>query len=120
MIMKQKYFILYTLIFLFTAAGLAGQKNAEYYYSDQDLYEGIELFEKQKYGAARNKLEQLIEQTEGSETQLRAEAMYYYAMSAILLYNRDAEYQAYRFIAEHPESPHVTEVCSLLGNYFHY
>jgi tetratricopeptide (TPR) repeat protein len=41
-------------------------------------------------------------------------------MCAIHLYNLDAEYQVFRFIAENPESPHVNEVCFQLANYFHY
>ncbi len=99
---------------------VTAQKSAVYLYADKDLYEGIELFGKEKYGAARNALELVIENTEGTESQLRAEAMYYYAMCAINLYNIDAEYQVYRFIAENPESPHMNEVCFKLGNYYHY
>lgn len=119
-IMKQCNYIIFTVFFMVISTSMAGQKNAAYHYNDRDLYEGIELYEKEKYGAARNKFDQVIEATEGTETQLRAEAMYYHAMCALNLYNRDAEYQVYRFIAEHPESPHVNEVCFQLGNYFHY
>jgi len=119
-IMKQRNFIIFTVLLMAVATSMAGQKNAAYQYSDRDLYEGIELFEKEKYGAARLKFDKVVEATEGEETQLRAEAMYYLAMSAVNLYNRDAEYQVFRFIAEHPESPHVSNLCFQLGNYFHY
>ncbi|MEX2370311.1 MAG: tetratricopeptide repeat protein [Bacteroidales bacterium] len=118
--MKQRVFFLSIGFFLLAAITLSGQKNAAYTYTDTDLYEGIELYEKQKYGAARNKLERVIEYTEDTESQIRSEAMYYYAMCAIKLYNRDAEYQVFRFIAENPESPHVNNVSFELGNYYHY
>jgi len=120
MIMMQRIFYVLPVILFLNVLGVSGQKNAAYTYTDQDLYDGIELFEKEKYGAARNKFDQVIERTEGEETQLRAEAMYYNAMCAINLYNRDAEYQVYRFITENPESPHVNEVSFQLANYFHY
>ncbi|MEX0980975.1 MAG: tetratricopeptide repeat protein [Bacteroidales bacterium] len=118
--MKHRFFCLVAGIFLAGVSALNAQKNAAYIYADRDLYDGIELFEREKYSAARNKLEKVIEETEGTETQLRAEAMFYYAMSAIQLYNQDAEYQVFRFIAENPESPHVNELCFQLANYFHY
>jgi len=118
--MKQRIYLGFVCFLLVFSSTLSGQKSAAYVYTDKDLYEGIELFEKEKYGAARNSLEKIIAATEGEETQLRAEAMYYYAMCAINLYNRDAEYQVFRFIGENPESPHVNELCFQLGNYFHY
>ncbi len=118
--MKQPIFCLVTGAFLLVTLSLSAQKNAAYHFADENLYRGIVLYEKEKYGAARELFSSLIEQTEGEETQLRAEAMYYHAMCAIRLYNRDAEYQVYRFIGEHPESPHVNDVCFSLANYFHY
>lgn len=118
--MKQKIIVCLITVLLVSGFHVSGQKSAVYRYNDRDLYEGIELFEKQKYGAARNLLEQVVNETEGVESQLRAEAMYYYAMCAINLYNRDAEFQVYRFITENPESPHVNEVCFQLANYYHY
>lgn len=119
-IMKQKTRYISAALLLVLNLSLPGQKSAAYTYKDNELYEGIELFELEKYGAARSEFEKVIDATEGSESQVRAEAMFYYTMCAIYLYNLDAEYQGYRFISEHPESPHVNEVCFQLGNYFHY
>jgi len=118
--MKQSTGFLVVILSLLLSASVAGQKSASYIYSDKDLNAGIELFEREKYGAARVELEKVIEATEGEETQVRAEAMYYYAMSAIKLYNLDAEYEVFRFLAENPESPHVNDLCFQLANYFHY
>src|SRR6056297_2958702 len=118
--MNHRFFCLIAGVILAATTALDAQKNAAYIYADRDLYDGIELYEREKYSAARNKLEKVIESTEGAETQLRAEAMFYYAMSAIQLYNQDAEYQVFRFIAENPESPHINELCFQLANYFHY
>jgi tetratricopeptide (TPR) repeat protein len=118
--MKHRIFCLLAGVLLAGQMSLSGQKNAAYGYADRDLYEGIALYEREKFGAARSSFEKVIEQTEGTNSQLRAEAMYYHAMCAIHLYNLDAEYQVFRFIAENPESPHVNEVCFQLANYFHY
>ncbi len=119
--MKHRVFCLLVGVMLTGQLSLSGQKNAACDgYADRDLYEGIALFEREKFGAARHSFEKVIGKTEGTMSQLRAEAMYYHAMCAINLYNLDAEYQAFRFIAENPESPHVNEVCFQLANYFHY
>jgi tetratricopeptide (TPR) repeat protein len=118
--MKRRSGIILSSFLCILSLTVNGQKSAVYTSPDQDLYEGIELFEKEKYGAARNEFEQVIAATDGVETQVRAEAMYYNAMSAIELYNLDAEYQVFKFIAEHPESPHVNDISFQLGNYFHY
>ena len=108
------------LILILVCVLASGQKSAVYQYADNDFNEGISLYSKEKYGAAREAFETVIEQTDGEETQIRAEAMYYLAMCALNLYNNDAEYQAHRFIAENPESPHVDQVEFETGNYFYY
>jgi len=97
-----------------------GQKSAAYTYADEHLFGGIALFEKEKYSAARREFEKVLEVTDGEASHVRGQAMYYIAMSAIRLYNMDAEYQVFRFISENPESPQVNDACFQLGNYFHY
>ncbi|MCF8224835.1 MAG: tetratricopeptide repeat protein [Bacteroidales bacterium] len=115
---RTRYCIILLIIVVFPS--VSGQKSAAYFYSDQDFRKGIELYEREKYGAARRAFGEIIERAEGNESQLRSEAMYYHAMSAIRLYNLDAEYHAFRFTAENPESPHINDIAFAMGNYFHY
>ncbi len=118
--MNRKRFYIFAVLLLTINILVYGQKSAEYQYADNNFNKGISLYEKAKYSAARNEFEQVIEMTEGLETQIRAEAMYHYAMCAINLYNNDAEYQVFRFLEENPESPHVNDICFRLGNKFYY
>ncbi|MFC2089429.1 tetratricopeptide repeat protein [Bacteroidota bacterium] len=118
--MKIRLKVIGVICMLLAGPYVSGQKSVVYFDHDKDLYTGIELYEKQKFGAARSEFEKIIEATEGMETQVRAEAMYYNAMSAIHLYNLDAEYQVYKFIAEHPESPRIHSISFELANYYHY
>ncbi len=116
---RNRFCISVALLFIISIV-VSGQKSATYEYADNNLLEGISLYEKEKYGAARNEFEKVIEITEGEETQIRAEAMYYHAMCALNLYNNDAEYQVFRFISENPESPHVNDVSFHTGNFYYY
>ncbi|NJO70330.1 MAG: hypothetical protein HC830_14540, partial [Bacteroidetes bacterium] len=52
---------------------------------------GIELFEKQKYGAARRCFEQVTQDPAFNQTEIKANAQYYAALSAVELFNADAE-----------------------------
>ena len=118
--MAKRVFFWFTGILMALSVTLYGQKNAVYEYSGMDFSEGIALYEKEKYSAAREVFSTFIEQHSDPGSQLRAEAMYYHAMCAIRLYNLDAEYQVFRFLGENPESQHVNQLAFELANYFHY
>lgn len=117
MIRRPEYFI--AIILLLCSLSLSGQKNARYYYGDNEYLKGLELYEKEKYGAAREVFEDVLESTGGSRSEIRSEAAFYLAMSAVQLRNDDAEYLVHRFISEYPESPHVNEAAFRCADYFY-
>lgn len=61
-----------------------------------------ELFEKEKYGAARNLFEQILEQVPDKQSLLRADAEYYAAVSAAELRHPDAQERLNTFINGYP------------------
>jgi len=108
-----------SIIVLFTPLLISGQKSAVYLYGDTDYLEGLELYEKEKFGAARRVFDQFLTNHPDSRSEIRSEASYYRAMSAIQLRNDDSEYLTYTFLAEFPESPHVDEAAFKLADFFY-
>ena len=117
MIRFKKRFI--PVVLLLCSWQAYGQKSAVYAYGDNDYMEGLELYENQKYGAARRVLGTYLDEHPGSRSEIRSEASFYMAMSAIELRNDDSEYLVHRFITEYPESPYVDEAAFRLADYFY-
>lgn len=108
-----------SIIILFTSIVIFGQKSAVYEYGENDYLKGLELYEKEKYGAARQVFERLLASNPGSRSEIRSEASFYRAMSAIKLRNDDSEYLTHTFISEYPESPHVDQAAFHLADFFY-
>ncbi len=107
------------IIFLLASIMAYSQKSAVYEYSDREYLEGLELYENQKYGAARSVFGKYLEAYPGSKSEIRSEASFYMAMSAVELRNDDAEFLIYTFISEYPGSPHVNEAAFTLADFFY-
>ncbi|MFO7935067.1 MAG: tetratricopeptide repeat protein [Bacteroidales bacterium] len=111
--------VVLSIIMIAIPLSLPAQKSAVYRYGDNAYLKGLELYQKEKYGAARHQFEQVLAATEGSRSEIRSEASFYLAMSAVELRNDDAEYLVFSFISEYPESPHVDEAAFRLADYFY-
>jgi len=98
---------------------LYGQKSAVYEYGDNEYLNGLQLFEKEKYGAARQVFDHYLSAHPDSRSEITSEASFYRAMSAVELRNDDSEYLVHTFISEYPESPHVDEAAFRLAEYFY-
>lgn len=80
---------------------------------------GLELFDKEKYGAAQKVFDQVIDDIDDPTNEARVNAEYYAALCGIHLFNRDADYLLREFIRKYPESPLVKKAYFQLGTY-HY
>ncbi|MBK7132946.1 MAG: tetratricopeptide repeat protein [Bacteroidales bacterium] len=80
---------------------------------------GMELFNKEKYPAAIRLLDSYVRSEDNSEKIKKDEAEYYSALSALRLFNTDAEYRMVMYISTHPESPRINEARLELGDYFY-
>lgn len=107
------------ILLLLISLAASGQKSAVYTYGDNDFLKGLELYEKEKYGAARVQFEQYLKSHPGSRSEITSESSFYLAMSAVELRNDDAEYLVHDFISAFPESPHVNEAAFRLADYFY-
>lgn len=110
-----------TLIILFLLLSLKvfAQKTPVYTYGANVYQEGLDHFEKHRYGAARNSFDVYLADQSATSSELTSEATFYRAMSAVELRNNDSEHLVFDFIATYPSSPHVDEAAFRLADYFY-
>ncbi len=122
-----RYFL---LIFLLLAAlhhPCTAQKSMEKTDPAQAFRDGISLFAKEKYGAAQACFGKILDNTKltGSETGnttasiMRSDATYYYAVCAMELFHKDAEYLLSNFVTEYPESPKAEKMKFMIGRFYY-
>jgi len=117
---RNRFLIISGFIFLFTCK--AGSQMA---FTGQELgsdfTRGMELFKKEKYPAAIRLFDLYIRNNNNNNTEVLrvSEAEYYRSVSALNLFNPDAEYRMITFIRNHPESPKINEAYLALGDYFY-
>ena len=102
--MNLSRLVIIWLFVQFFISGLQAQKSLIYSLPDQDYKTAMELYEKQKYSAAQQFFQKVIEKPSSANTGIRADAEYYSALCALELFNPDAEFLLTRFIAGNPEN----------------
>lgn len=108
--------ILLFLIFFIPAASFA-QKTLIYTHEDAEFKTAIELYQKEKFGAAQKSFVKVIESHNDPKSLIRIDAEYYNAICAIELFNKDGELYLKQFAADHPENPKVKSAYFYLGKY---
>ncbi|MCG3166718.1 MAG: Lipopolysaccharide assembly protein B [Bacteroidia bacterium] len=93
------------------------QKTAFYLDPAAEYRLATELYQKEKYTAAREKFENLTEQTAYLPLDLRVNAEFYTALCAVELFHKDAETLLQRFIDNHPESPKTKAAWFEMGKF---
>jgi len=91
------------------------QSTAVYDNPEEDYRTGTDLFHKEKYGAAQEKFNKVILETDNPFSPLRINAEYYEAICALELYNRDAAFKLDEFVRNHPTSSYINRVNFQLG-----
>ncbi|MBL7883370.1 MAG: tetratricopeptide repeat protein [Bacteroidia bacterium] len=107
---------IFFLIIIFIPLVGISQKTIVVTDKDANYKVGLELFQKEKYGAAQKQFEKTIASHEITSL-LRIDAEYYRAICASELFNKDGEFYLKLFVKEHPESPKVKMVYFYLGKY---
>jgi TolA-binding protein len=109
-----------TIVFLFT---LVLQSFAQSSFSGDDLRSdfnrAMDLYNKEKYATAIRLFDDYIKKGGGGSDILASDAAYYSAMSALKLFNPDAEYRMIIYLAEHPESPRINDARVTLADFFY-
>lgn len=76
---------------------------------------GVELFNKEKYGAAQQQFEQVYQNLHLNNSELKINSAYYIAICALALFNNDAEYLINQFILKYPYSSKINRAYFQLG-----
>jgi len=86
-------------------------------YLDKNIHykNGIELFDKKKYGSALKSFQNIIDETKDAQSLVRIDAEYYTAACAIELFHKDGEWRMKKFVDEHAENPKVVNGYFYLG-----
>jgi len=97
----------YLFLFILFACSLSLQAQPPIaLYDNTRLYrEALELFDHEKYVAAKEKFQEYISLEKDPQHALRINSEYYSGICALYLFHKDAEYQLEQFVLEHPDSP---------------
>lgn len=93
------------------------QKTMVIVHEDADFKTAIELFQKEKFGAAQKHFNKIIESHTNPQSLVRIDAEFYSAICATELFNKDGELFLKQFIKNHPESPKVKLAYFYLAKY---
>ncbi len=111
--------LLAVLSFLISFQSVSGQRSMIYDNDDLSYTRAMDLLNKEKYGAAQKHFQRAIEEYEGFNTLLKANAEYYMALCAVELFNDDAEYLMLKFVNNNPESIHLNDAHFDLGRLYY-
>jgi len=113
----MKKFLSILFVISFTLSGVKAQKTA-IYNSPEDKYRlGLELFQKEKYGAAREMFSDVFDHVADKKSSFAANVCYYKTLCAIKLFNSDAEQLMLYFAGSYPTHPKQAYAHFHLGNY---
>ncbi len=114
---KFKGVVLSVGLFFSISISVFSQKTVQAIHEDSEFKTGIELFQKEKYGAAQKSFIRVIETHKDPQSFVRIDAEYYNAICAIELFNKDGELYLKQFIVDHTENPKVELAYFYLGKY---
>lgn len=111
---KKSLLLFYSMMHILCALA---QNTATHNAPDRKYYDGMELYDKQKYVAAKQIFKQYIQEF---PMEIKAiESEYYVALCALNLFNDDAEYLFNNFVAKYPNHIKAGRAGFDLGNFFY-
>lgn len=118
--MNGKYFFPTLLVlFLLAFQHLSfSQKTIIYTDVDRVYKTGLELFDKEKYGAAENQFLKVLQPNNHLSSEVKDNAEYYAALCAMELFHPTAEYKLNQFIEKHPQSIKIQSACFRLARLY--
>lgn len=116
-IQSVKNFIFFIIIAFSPITFLSAQNTLTQKSDDKYYATGVELIDKEKYGAARHAFEQYLKYSEKEDVKA-IEAEYYIAYSALRLYHADGEKLVENFIHRYEEHPKALQAYYEMGNFY--
>lgn len=114
--MAKKHFVLLLLVLLLGPQALLAQQTAIYHNPQADYRLALELFNKEKYGAAQKLFMDIAGQIPDADSEMKANALYYISICAVELFHPDAEKHLIHFIQSYPTHPRQGIASFQMGN----
>ena len=116
---KRIFFTCVIAIWALCHGTVFAQKSIEQYDPDKLYKQAVEMYEKEKYTAARKLFAEMMETVADKRDYLYSNAQYYTALCAIELNQPDAESLLMRFISDNPDNPKTSYANFRMAQY-HY
>jgi TolA-binding protein len=110
---------IFAVLLVFFSMQAFSQETAIYQDPEREYQQALDLFEKEKYGAAQKLFLQILDSKNHLPTEVLANASYYSARCATELFNQDAEYLMLSFIEKYPTSTNYSNAIYDLGIYYY-
>lgn len=115
--MNKSWKLLIIFILLGYSSSLVSQQTALYQDLGSELRTALDLFNKEKFGAAQSIFEKIIYDATNKDQSLVVEATYYDAICALELKHKNAEFKLKNFIDKYPTSSKIKRIYFQLGKY---
>lgn len=110
---------IFLVLLIFFSLQAFSQQTAIYQDTERDYQLGLDLLQKQKYGAAQKLFMQVLESKNHLSYEVISNSAYYSAKCASELFNKDAEYLILDFIGKYPASSNYQPAVYDLGIYYY-
>ncbi len=113
--------ILFCIYLIASSLSIKAQNTLTYTENDSHYRQGLEYYDRSNYAAAKLEFSQFLKNSPDAEKyynhdQINAE--YYITMCSLFLNAPEADVEANRFVANHPNHPKSATLFKELGNYF--
>ncbi len=106
------------VVLLFLDFNVLAQQTAIFLDPERHYQAGLDLLEKQKFGAAQKEFTQVLSSRENISEITRGNATFYSAKCASELFNKDAEFLLLSFLNHYPANTNYQSGVFELGNYY--
>ncbi len=110
--------LLFLLVLISMTQPIWAQRSAVYTEPEAKYKSALDLFDKEKFGAAREAFDEIVSGGDKFPAEIRVNAQYYQAVSAMQLYHKDTESLLVNFAQKHPESHKYNMTCFQLGRLY--
>lgn len=104
-----------SIIIIFTSLFAKSQQTNAYHNINSVYNDAVDLFKKEKFGAAEVKFQKILDYSGSEITNLKTNSEYFIAICSKELFNNDAEFLLSNFINNHSESSHIVDAYFQMG-----
>lgn len=116
---KQVIIFIFSFTFVAFNQSVKAQKSEIYTEEYATFRLAQDLYDKEVYAAAQEKYNEVIQQIDNKQDEIRINSEYFAALCALELFHKDAEHLLNRFAFNHPDHPKGKKINFQLGKYYY-